>query len=113
MSEPRPWLKNYPAGVAPEVDMDEFRTIVSVLEASCKLYRERPAFRNFGTVITYGDLDRRSSQFAAYLLMDLKLKKGDRVALMMPNLLQYPIAIMGVLRAGLIVVNTNPLYTAR
>ena len=113
MSDPRPWLKNYPAGVAPEINLDEFRSIVSVLEASCKRFRERPAFRNFGTAISYGELDRKSSQFAAYLLMDLKLKKGDRVALMMPNLLQYPIAIMGILRAGLIVVNTNPLYTAR
>ena len=113
MSNPRPWLDNYPAGVAPEIDLQEFRSIVSVLESSCKRFRERPAFRNFGTTISYGDLDRMSSQFAAYLAMDLKLKKGDRIALMMPNLLQYPIAIMGALRAGLIVVNTNPLYTAR
>jgi long-chain acyl-CoA synthetase len=113
MSQQRPWLDHYPTGVSPEIDLNEFRSIVSVLEASCKTFRGRPAFRNFGTAISYGDLDRMSSQFAAYLLMDLKLKKGDRVALMMPNLLQYPIAIMGILRAGLIVVNTNPLYTAR
>ena len=113
MNHPRPWLDNYPSGVAPEINLDEFRSIVSVLESSCQRFRERPAFSNFGTTITYGDLDRLSSQFAAYLINDLKLKKGDRVALMMPNLLQYPIAIMGVLRAGLIVVNTNPLYTGR
>ena len=113
MSHPRPWLDNYPAGVKPEVDLDEYRSIVSVLEASCTHFRERPAFSNFGTTLTYGDLDRLSSQFAAYLINELQLKKGDRVALMMPNLLQYPIAIMGVLRAGLMVVNVNPLYTAR
>jgi long-chain acyl-CoA synthetase len=113
MNHPRPWLDNYPAGVGPEVDLDEFRSIVSVLESSCERFRERPAFANFGTTLTYGDLDRLSNQFAAYLINELKLKKGDRVALMMPNLLQYPIAIMGVLRAGLIVVNVNPLYTPR
>ncbi len=113
MNHPRPWLDNYPAGVAPEIDLDEYRSIVSVLEASCQRFRERPAFSNFGTTLTYGELDRLSNQFAAYLINELQLKKGDRVALMMPNLLQYPIAIMGILRAGLIVVNTNPLYTGR
>jgi long-chain acyl-CoA synthetase len=113
MSNPRPWLANYPAGVAPEVDLNEYKSIVAVLETSCQRFRDRPAFRNFGTTLTYGDLDRMSSQFAAYLTMDLKLKKGERVAIMMPNLLQYPIAIMGILRAGLIVVNVNPLYTPR
>ncbi|HEY2346338.1 MAG TPA: long-chain fatty acid--CoA ligase [Xanthomonadaceae bacterium] len=113
MTQTRPWLANYPPGVAPEVNLDEFKSIVSVLESSCQRFRDRPAYRNFGTTLTYGDLDRMSSQFAAYLLNDLELKKGDRVAIMMPNLLQYPVAIFGVLRAGLIVVNTNPLYTAR
>ena len=113
MNHRRPWLDNYPAGVAPEINQDEFSSIVAVLESACERFRERPAFRNFGTTLTYGDLDRMSSQFAAYLLNDLQLKKGDRVALMMPNLLQYPIAIMGVLRAGMIVVNVNPLYTPR
>ncbi|MEO8741636.1 MAG: AMP-binding protein [Lysobacteraceae bacterium] len=113
MNHPRPWLDNYPAGVTPEINQDEFSSIVAVLESACEHFRERPAFRNFGTTLTYGDLDRMSSQFAAYLLNDLQLKKGDRVALMMPNLLQYPIAIMGVLRAGMIVVNVNPLYTPR
>ena len=75
--------------------------------------RDRPAFANFGKQISYADVDRLSAQFANYLLHELKLKKGDRVALMMPNVLQYPIAIFGVLRAGLTVVNTNPMYTAR
>ncbi|MBS0577278.1 MAG: long-chain fatty acid--CoA ligase [Proteobacteria bacterium] len=113
MSDNRPWLANYPAGVPAEVNLDEFKNIVAVMESSCQKYRDRPAYRNFGTTLTYGDVDRLSNQFAAYLLRDLGLKKGDRVAIMMPNLLQYPIAIFGVLRAGLIVVNTNPLYTAR
>ncbi|MGO4778628.1 AMP-binding protein, partial [Lysobacter sp. 2RAB21] len=76
-------------------------------------YRDRPAFSNFGKQLTYGDVDRLSAQFAAYLLGELKLKKGDRVAIMMPNCLQYPIATFGVLRAGLTVVNTNPMYTPR
>jgi len=113
MSDNRPWLAHYPAGVPAEVNLDEFKNIVAVMESSCQKYRDRPAYRNFGTTLTYGDVDRLSNQFAAYLLRDLGLKKGDRVAIMMPNLLQYPIAIFGVLRAGLIVVNTNPLYTAR
>jgi long-chain acyl-CoA synthetase len=113
MNHPRPWLDNYPAGVSPEIDMEQYRSIVAVLEASCQKFRDRPAFRNFGTTLTYGDLDRMSSQFAAYLIHELGLKKGDRVALMMPNLLQYPIALMGILRAGMVVVNTNPLYTPR
>ena len=113
MSYPRPWLEHYPVGVKPEVDLDEYRSIVSVLESSCEKFRDRPAFANFGMSLSYDEIDKASTQFANYLLFDLKLNKGDRVALMMPNVLQYPIAIMGVLRAGLTVVNTNPLYTAR
>ncbi|MBS0212290.1 MAG: long-chain fatty acid--CoA ligase [Proteobacteria bacterium] len=113
MTDNRPWLAHYPQGVPAEINPEEFKSIAAVLESSCQKYRDRPAYRNFGTTLSYGDLDRMSSQFAAYLLRDLGLKKGDRVAIMMPNLLQYPIAIFGILRAGLIVVNTNPLYTAR
>ena len=84
-----------------------------MLQTSLEKYRDRPAFANLGKVLTYADVDRLSQQFAAYLLGELKLKKGDRVAIMMPNCLQYPIATFGVLRAGLTVVNTNPMYTAR
>ena len=113
MSYPRPWLEHYPVGVKPEVDLNEYRSIVSVLESSCERFRDRPAFTNLGTTLSYDEIDKASTQFANYLLYDLQLNKGDRVALMMPNVLQYPIAIMGVLRAGLTVVNTNPLYTAR
>ncbi len=113
MSEQRPWLRSYPKGVPAEIDLDEFRNIVSVLDNACERYRDRPAFENFGRTLTYGEIDRLSTQFACYLLHTLKLKKGDRVAIMLPNVLQYPIAIFGVLRAGLTVVNTNPMYTAR
>ena len=113
MSELRPWLQNYPPGVPSDIDLDQYRSIVSVLQQSCDQFRNRPAFENMGKSISYGDLDRLSQQFAAYLLFQLKLKKGDRIALMLPNILQYPIAIFGALRAGLTVVNTNPMYTAR
>jgi long-chain acyl-CoA synthetase len=109
----RPWLDQYPAGVPAEIDVDEFPSIVSVLQSSLEKFRDRPAFANLGKVITYAEIDRLSQQFAAYLLGELKLKRGDRVAIMMPNCLQYPIATFGVLRAGLTVVNTNPMYTAR
>jgi long-chain acyl-CoA synthetase len=109
----RPWLASYPQGVPAEIDVDEFPSIVSVLQTSLEKYRDRPAFANLGKVLTYAEVDRLSQQFAAYLLGELKLKKGDRVAIMMPNCLQYPIATFGVLRAGLTVVNTNPMYTAR
>ncbi|HEU0152532.1 MAG TPA: long-chain fatty acid--CoA ligase [Arenimonas sp.] len=113
MGSERPWLANYPEGIPAEIDLEKYPSIVSVLDEACREYRTNPAFGNFGKVISYGDVDRLSTQFANYLLHELKLKKGDRVALMMPNILQYPIAIFGVLRAGLTVVNTNPMYTAR
>ena len=95
------------------MDLEKYASIVSVLDEVCRDFRDRPAFANFGKQISYADVDRLSAQFANYLLHELKLKKGDRVALMMPNILQYPVAIFGVLRAGLTVVNTNPMYTAR
>ena len=113
MGSERPWLANYPQGIPAEIDLEKYPSIVSVLNEACRDYRANPAFANFGKVITYAEVDRLSTQFANYLLHELKLKKGDRVALMMPNVLQYPIAIFGVLRAGLTVVNTNPMYTAR
>ncbi len=113
MSIDRHWLKSYLAGTPHEIDINEYPSIVSVLDKAIKDFADRPAFSNFGKQLTYRDIDKLSSQFANYLIHDLKLKKGDRVALMMPNVLQYPIAIFGVLRAGLTVVNTNPLYTTR
>ncbi|MEO7063238.1 MAG: long-chain-fatty-acid--CoA ligase [Dokdonella sp.] len=111
--EERPWLASYPKGIPAEIDPDQYRSVSAMLDESCDRFRHRPAFTNMGRTINYGDLDSLSAKFAAYLINDLKLSKGDRVAIMLPNLLQYPIAIMGVLRAGLTVVNTNPLYTPR
>ena len=113
MSFDRPWLAHYPAGVPAEIDLNEFTSINDVFETALQKYRDNTAFINMGKAITYAELDRLSRDFAGYLLGELKLKKGDRVAIMMPNCLQYPIALFGVLRAGLTVVNTNPMYTAR
>ena len=113
MTLERPWLASYPQGVQAQVDVEEYPSIVAVLQGSLEKYRDRPAFANLGKVLTYAEIDRLSRQFAAYLLSELKLKKGDRVAIMLPNCLQYPIATFGILRAGLTVVNTNPMYTAR
>jgi len=108
----RIWLKSYPAGVPAEIDLTEYTSLNDVLAQSCRKFRDLPAFRNLGTTITYAQLDRLSGHFAAWL-ESLSLAKGARVALMMPNLLQYPVALFGALRAGAIVVNINPLYTAR
>ena len=113
MTQERPWLQSYPAGVPAEIDVNEFHSVADVFNASVAKFRDRPAYSNFGKVLTYGEADALVTQFAAYLLGELQLKKGDRVAIMMPNCLQYPIAIFGILRAGLTVVNVNPLYTAR
>ncbi|HVI59359.1 MAG TPA: long-chain fatty acid--CoA ligase [Luteimonas sp.] len=113
MTVERPWLANYPAGIPAQVDVDEFPSIPAVLEGAIRKYRDRPAFANMGKTFTYAQIDEHSRRFAAYLLGELKLKKGDRVAIMMPNCLQYPIATFGILRAGLTVVNVNPMYTPR
>ncbi len=106
------WLKSYPAGVPAEIDLNEYPSLNAVLAQSCRKYRDLPAFRNLGATLSYGALDRLSRDFAAWL-QTLGLAKGARIALMMPNLLQYPVALFGALRAGLIVVNVNPLYTPR
>jgi long-chain acyl-CoA synthetase len=105
------WLQHYPAGMPAEVDMREFASLVEVLERSCQRYGAKPAFTNMGTTLGYAELDRASRDFGAFLQKVLHLRKGDRVALMMPNLLQYPVALFGTLRAGLVVVNVNPQYT--
>ena len=112
-NDERPWLASYPPGVPAQIDLGQFPSIVKLLETACDRFRHRPAFSNMGKTLRYADIDRLSRDFASYLLNTLKLNKGDRVALMLPNVLQYPIAIFGVLRAGLTVVNTNPMYTAR
>ena len=105
------WLKNYPPGIPPEVDLTEFSSLKDVLERSCRRFGALPAYSNMGSTISYAELDRSSRDFAAYLQQTIGLKKGDRVAIMMPNLMQYPVALFGALRAGLVVVNVNPQYT--
>jgi long-chain acyl-CoA synthetase len=111
--QPDFWNDKRPAGVLPEVDLTAYKSVVEVFERSCKKYADRPAFSNMGVTITYAQLDRYSAAFAAYLQQQTDLKPGDRIAVQMPNLIQYPIAVFGAIRAGLIVVNTNPLYTTR
>jgi long-chain acyl-CoA synthetase len=106
------WLSNYPPGVPGEIDVDAFSSLTDVLLRSCQRIGALPAYSNMGVAMTYAELDRSSRHFAAYLRKNLGLQKGERVALMMPNLLQYPVALFGVLRAGLVVVNVNPQYTA-
>ena len=106
----KPWLSAYPPGTPAEIDAGSSKSLVEVLEDSCRRFADRPAYYNLGVTLTYRDLDRLSRDFAAYLLGS-GLVPGDRVALMMPNVLQYPVALFGTLRAGLVVVNTNPLYT--
>ncbi len=107
------WLKEYPEGIPAEVDVHEYSSLKDIFEKSCARFRELPAYGNMGVSMSYGELDQLSRDFAAYLQNELGLVKGDRVAIMLPNLLQYPVALFGTLRAGLIVVNVNPLYTAR
>ncbi|HXH54503.1 MAG TPA: AMP-binding protein [Gammaproteobacteria bacterium] len=107
------WLKSYQPGVPTEINPDKYASINEMFEEACKLYTNRPAFANMGTLLTYQEIEEKSRAFAAYLQTTLKLKKGDSVTLMMPNILQYPIALFGVLGAGLTVVNVNPLYTPR
>lgn len=108
----KPWLNAYPPGTPGEIDPDSVCSLVQMLADSCRRFAERPAFHNLGVTLTYRELDRLSRAFAAYLLAR-GLHKGDRIALMLPNVLQYPVALFGILRAGLIAVNTNPLYTPR
>jgi len=107
------WLNRYPADVPPDINPDRYRSLIDLFEHAALRYAEQTAFINMGQSISFRQLDARSRAFAAYLQQGLGLKKGDRVALMMPNLLQYPIALFGILRAGMIVVNVNPLYTPR
>jgi len=113
MRTKKPWLKHYPEGTPHILEFDPRGTLVKLLDESEKKYPDHLAFANFGASIDYTKISQDSRSFAAYLQNVLGLKKGDRIAMMMPNLLQYPVAIFGALRAGLIVVNVNPLYTPR
>ena len=111
-SEIRPWLKNYPANMPANIDPDLYPNLLTILEETFNKYRHKMAFTCFGKEMSYDEIDRYSKQFAAYL-HSRGLEPGDKIALMMPNILQYPIVLFGVLRAGLVIVNTNPLYTPR
>ncbi len=110
---PKPWLAQYPVGVPAEIDIHKFASLKEVLTVSCERFAHLPAFNSMGTVMTFRQLGEASRAFAAWLQKVARLKPGDRVALMMPNLLQYPVAMFGALRAGMVVVNVNPLYTPR
>jgi long-chain acyl-CoA synthetase len=109
----KPWLKSYPKGVPAEIDVNQFSSLKDILEKSCKRFADRPAFSNMGVSMSYAELDRQTRDFGAFLQSLPGMKKGERVAIMMPNCLQYPVALFGTLRAGMTVVNVNPLYTPR
>lgn len=107
------WLASYEVGVQAEIDPTEYRSVVDVVNQSVEKYGNQTAFYNMGAQLSYQEIGHLSDQFASYLQNVLKLARGERVAVMMPNVLQYPIAVFGILKAGLVVVNTNPLYTPR
>lgn len=109
----KPWLIQYPQGVPAEIDIQRFASLVDMLSDSCKRFADLPAYRSMGVTMTFRELDEASHAFAAWLQRAAGLKRGDRVAIMMPNVLQYPVALFGILRAGMVVVNVNPLYTPR
>ncbi len=108
-----PWLQSYPPGIPENISIDEYASVADIFDQSVCRFEDLPAYSNFGTTLTYREIRTLTSQMGAYLKNELGIDKGARVAVMMPNLLQNPIAIFGILRAGLVVVNTNPLYTAR
>jgi long-chain acyl-CoA synthetase len=107
------WYKNYQPGVPNVIDPNQFSSVNDLMEQTFHKFASHPAFTNMGKTLTYADIDRMSYQFACYLQNDLKLARGDRVAVMLPNILQYPVVFFGILRAGMIVVNCNPLYKPR
>jgi long-chain acyl-CoA synthetase len=106
------WLREYPPGVPADIDPSEFASLKALIEDACQRYADRIAYRSMGTALTYAQMERDSRSFGAWLQQQAGLKSGDRIAIMLPNILQYPVAMFGALRAGLTVVNTNPLYTA-
>ncbi|MDO4724066.1 MAG: long-chain-fatty-acid--CoA ligase [Comamonadaceae bacterium] len=112
MNQQRPWLDAYPPGVPAEIDPDQYQSLNQLIDESMQAFRDKACYSYMGKEFSFGQIDAQSAAFAAYL-QGLGLKKGDRVAVMMPNVVQYPVAVIGVLRAGLVLVNVNPLYTAR
>jgi long-chain acyl-CoA synthetase len=107
-----PWLQHYPRAVAPTIDPDRYESLVSLFEECFERYHSLPMYENMGKVVSYSDVEKLSSAFAAYLQRHTHLQPGDHIAIQLPNLLQYPIALLGILRAGMVVVNVNPLYTS-
>ncbi|MFJ4144304.1 long-chain-fatty-acid--CoA ligase FadD1 [Pseudomonas sp. NPDC089734] len=107
------WKDKYPSGIAADIDPDEYPNVQAVLKQSCQRFANKPAFSNLGKTLTYGELYELSGAFAAWIQQHTDLQPGDRIAVQLPNLLQYPVVVFGAMRAGLIVVNTNPLYTVR
>jgi long-chain acyl-CoA synthetase len=112
MSEQRPWLSNYPKGIPAKIDPNAYASVNAIIDETLEKYAKEKAFSCMGKELTFQEIDQYSRQFGAYL-HSRGLQPGDKVALMMPNMLQYPIALYGAFRAGLVVVNTNPLYTPR
>ena len=109
----KPWLQSYPPSAPHEIDVTAYNSVVEIFTEATSRFADRPAFHNMGTTLSYKELDVKTQHFASWLQHEAGLKKGDRIAIMMPNLLQYPVVLFGALRAGLVVVNTNPLYTDR
>ncbi len=107
------WLKSYDAGVPYTIDPNQYTSLIQLFEECFKSYANKGCYSNFGVVLSFTQIDELSQAFAGYLQTECKLAQGDRVAIMLPNLLQYPVALLGALRAGMIIVNVNPLYTAR
>ena len=109
----KPWLAKYPKGIRAEIPVDTYNSLVDLLESCFKEYSSLTAFECEGATLTYNELEEQTKRFATYLQTELGLKPGDRIAIQLPNIMQYPIVLLGALRAGLVVVNTNPLYTVR
>ena len=107
------WLKSYPKGVSSEINLDEFSSLVDLFDQSCNRFNKKTSFTNFGVKISFRDLKTFSESLSSFLINNLKLQKGERVSIMMPNILQYPITTFGILKSGLVVDNINPLFTPR
>ncbi|MDX1693707.1 MAG: AMP-binding protein [Ketobacteraceae bacterium] len=107
------WVDKYPEGTKLEISYDQYETVLDVFDDAVRRFADKPAYTNMGRTITYRELDQYSSDFAAYLQNHTNLKKGDRIAVQMPNLIQFPVVVFGAMRAGMVIVNTNPMYTAR
>ncbi|MGZ3768897.1 MAG: AMP-binding protein [Bdellovibrio sp.] len=107
------WLKNYPKGIASEIDTSQYTSLAQIYEESVNLFKNKKAFTNMGVSLTFAELDRKVEQFSSFLQNELNLKKGDRLVIQMPNILQFPVVAFSAIRCGLTIVNTNPLYTAK